>query len=75
MTAPTNSPPNWYPDPMGRHEYRWFDGANWTDSVSSHGVQSLDPVQAPPAPAAAATPADKVQTQVAKQAKLTVGAQ
>jgi uncharacterized protein YxjI len=29
---------------MGRHEYRWFDGANWTDQVSSHGKQSVDPV-------------------------------
>lgn len=38
--------PNWYPDPMGRHEYRWFDGANWTDQVSSHGKQSVDPVAA-----------------------------
>jgi uncharacterized protein YxjI len=36
--------PNWYPDPMGRHEYRWFDGATWTDQVSSHGKQSVDPV-------------------------------
>jgi uncharacterized protein YxjI len=39
--------PNWYPDPMGRHEYRWFDGANWTDQVSSHGKQSTDAVAAP----------------------------
>ena len=23
--------PNWYPDPMGRHEYRWFDGTTWTE--------------------------------------------
>ena len=38
--------PNWYPDPMGRHEYRWFDGTTWTDSVSSHGKQSIDPVAA-----------------------------
>ena len=36
--------PNWYPDPMGRHEYRWFDGTVWTDQVSSHGRQSVDPV-------------------------------
>jgi uncharacterized protein YxjI len=39
--------PNWYPDPMGRHEYRWFDGNQWTDQVSSNGQQSIDPVQAP----------------------------
>ena len=35
---------NWYPDPMGRHEYRWFDGTQWTDQVSSHGKTSVDPV-------------------------------
>jgi uncharacterized protein YxjI len=39
--------PNWYPDPMGRHEYRWFDGATWTDQVSSHGKQATDPVSGP----------------------------
>jgi uncharacterized protein YxjI len=39
--------PNWYPDPMGKHEYRWFDGATWTDQVSSHGKQSVDPITAP----------------------------
>ncbi|MEO6989655.1 MAG: phospholipid scramblase-related protein, partial [Aquihabitans sp.] len=43
----TGPGPNWYPDPMGRHEYRWFDGSNWTDQVSSHGKQSIDAVQAP----------------------------
>lgn len=39
--------PNWYPDPAGKHEYRWYDGTNWTDQVSSHGKQSVDPIAAP----------------------------
>lgn len=39
--------PNWYPDPMGRHEYRYYDGTAWTDQVSSHGRTSVDPVHAP----------------------------
>ena len=43
-----SSPPNWYPDPAGRHEYRWFDGTQWTDHVSSHGRQSVDPLAAGP---------------------------
>jgi len=34
---------------MGRHEYRWFDGTNWTDQVSSHGRQGTDAL-APPTP-------------------------
>lgn len=46
MSDGGNHAPNWYPDPMGRHEYRWFDGTNWTDQVSSHGRQSTDSVQA-----------------------------
>ena len=39
--------PNWYPDPAGKHEYRWYDGNAWTDQVSSHGKQSTDPITGP----------------------------
>ena len=49
MTDSGSHAPNWYPDPMGRHEYRWFDGTQWTDQVSSHGRTSTDPVNAAPA--------------------------
>jgi uncharacterized protein YxjI len=35
--------PDWYPDPFGRHELRYYDGAQWTEHVSSHGRQSIDP--------------------------------
>lgn len=45
MTDAGGHAPNWYPDPMGRHEYRWFDGSAWTDQVSSQGKQSTDPLQ------------------------------
>jgi len=41
--TPAQSPPNWYPDPLGRHELRYFDGSQWTEHVSSHGRQSVDP--------------------------------
>jgi uncharacterized protein YxjI len=47
MSSTDQHGPNWYPDPMGRHEYRWFDGSQWTDQVSNHGRQSVDPVNAP----------------------------
>lgn len=30
---------------MGRHQLRYWDGANWTEHVSSNGVQSSDPLQ------------------------------
>jgi uncharacterized protein YxjI len=43
-----SSPANWYPDPLGRHQYRWYDGTNWTDTVSDNGVQGTDPMNAKP---------------------------
>lgn len=39
----SNSALGWYADPFGRHEVRYFDGATWTEHVSSHGRQSTDP--------------------------------
>ncbi|HJQ42336.1 MAG TPA: phospholipid scramblase-related protein [Jatrophihabitantaceae bacterium] len=33
----------WYADPWGRHEMRYFNGLGWTDQVSSHGRQGVDP--------------------------------
>lgn len=40
----TSSAPDWYPDPYGRHEYRYFDGEAWTENASSHGKEMRDPV-------------------------------
>lgn len=34
----------WHPDPYGRHQYRYWDSANWTGSVSDNGVVAQDPV-------------------------------
>lgn len=42
--------PGWYPDPAGRHEHRYYDGASWTDHVGSHGRQSIDPLPDTPSP-------------------------
>ena len=33
----------WYADPSGRHELRYWDGTAWTDHVSDQGVTSTDP--------------------------------
>src|SRR5438045_3227866 len=35
---------SWQPDPTGRHQYRWWDGAGWTESVADDGRTSTDPV-------------------------------
>jgi uncharacterized protein YxjI len=41
--TPQQTPASWYPDPLGRHELRYWDGSQWTEHVSSHGRQSVDP--------------------------------
>lgn len=38
------SDPAWESDPTTRHEYRWWDGEEWTEHVADDGVQSLDPL-------------------------------
>ena len=34
----------WHPDPTGRHQLRWWDGAAWRPEVSDGGQQSHDPI-------------------------------
>ncbi len=36
--------PNWYPDPTGRFEVRYHDGAQWTAHVATAGVAGTDPM-------------------------------
>ena len=43
MSTPS---PGWKPDPTGRHEYRYWDGQDWTDDVSDDGVTSVDALDA-----------------------------
>ena len=43
------APPDWYPDPGGRHQHRFWDGTAWTDHVASGGSQSLDHLEGAPA--------------------------
>lgn len=57
--------PDWYPDPYGRSELRYWDGAIWTDHVSSNGRQSSDPVDIARVKDVVGTDrSDKVQQQV-----------
>jgi hypothetical protein len=37
------SEPGWLPDPSGRFEYRYFDGTQWTDQVSTGGAVGRAP--------------------------------
>lgn len=43
LTAAPTAAPAWYRDPTKRHEYRYWNGARWTDAVADRGVQSVDP--------------------------------
>ncbi len=38
------APADWYPDPTGRHQYRYWDGATWTEHVADGGESGLDPL-------------------------------
>ena len=44
------SPAAWHPDPLKRHEYRYWDGTRWTEQVSDAGEQSVDPTDTQAAP-------------------------
>lgn len=33
----------WFPDPTGRHDRRWWDGAKWTGDITDRDVQGTDP--------------------------------
>ena len=34
----------WYPDPVQRHELRYWDGTGWSHHVAEHGVAGTDPL-------------------------------
>ncbi len=65
--------PDWYPDPYGRHEVRYFDGTRWTEHVASHGRQSVDPPGGESRVPTVKRPAEKIQSDVAR-AKAAGGA-
>ena len=68
----TTPPAAWYPDPTGRFQQRYWDGAQWTENVATNGQTSADPVGGAPRSAADDTvpvgtdSASRVQQQVAK---------
>ncbi len=41
---------SWHPDPTGRHEMRYWDGQQWSESVSDAGVVTDDPPAWPQPP-------------------------
>ncbi len=61
--------PNWYPDPSGKHEKRYWDGAKWTDRVMNGAVETTDVPSGSHVPTGEQSAA-KVQRQVTEQAGL-----
>jgi uncharacterized RDD family membrane protein YckC len=43
-----DNPARWAADPLGRHEYRYWDGSQWTEHVSDNGAVGTDPPVASP---------------------------
>jgi hypothetical protein len=53
VTAPLRAAANWYPDPLARGEYRYWDGERWTQWIATHGTTRPDTFDLPaemPAP-------------------------
>jgi uncharacterized protein YxjI len=65
MTDRTGHVANWYPDPWGRHEHRYYDGTTWTEHVSSHGRPSVDPPGGVADVPTVNRPIEKIQADVA----------
>jgi hypothetical protein len=42
--VPGSTEGEWHPDPMERHEKRWWDGAQWTEHVQDGVSMSSDPL-------------------------------
>jgi hypothetical protein len=42
--VPSVPPANWYPDPIGAHHYRYWDGGAWSDMVADAGVVTSHPL-------------------------------
>jgi len=46
-TAPQDNT-GWHPDPLGRYQYRYWEGTEWSGHVSTAGVSAWDPLELTP---------------------------
>jgi len=44
LPGATAAGPGWHPDPVGRHQHRYWDGTAWTEHVADNGTSGVDPV-------------------------------
>jgi Domain of unknown function (DUF4328)/Protein of unknown function (DUF2510) len=47
MSTPGGAVADWYPDPLGRGEYRYWDGERWTQWMANGGASTFDDVDLP----------------------------
>lgn len=47
---------DWYPDPLGTFDHRYWDGNQWTEHVATAGQQSIDPLTVHETPAMSGSP-------------------
>lgn len=47
MVSTPLGPAGWHPDPVGRYEYRYYNGTQWTADVSVRGQRFVDPAGVP----------------------------
>lgn len=66
-------PSGWFPDPLGRHEHRYFNGATWTSDVSDAGQRRVDPFGTAPGPAPAGGPSPESSGNGAATAAVVMG--
>lgn len=45
-SATPQAPADWYADPTGRHQHRYWDGRAWTEHAADNGVATVDPLTA-----------------------------
>jgi len=69
----TEHAPDWYPDPGGKHELRYYDGTKWTDDVSNHGRQSTDALLSGGSVPTTGATSEKIQSQVTDTAGVQSG--
>lgn len=56
-------PAAWHPDPLGRHQYRYWDGERWSEHVADDGRTSFDPLDQGEPSAGSSDPAVADDTQ------------
>lgn len=67
--GPGSPKPDWYGDPAGRHQFRYWDGASWTSQVADDGKDSLDPLEGQGGPTAAPAVDSRMPSATSEYAK------